>query len=216
MAFCTNCGQSVQAANKYCASCGASLHPSTASVPYALPIQPSPPPVYQNVLPPAPVYQTPLPGYPAETVKYIFPMLWINQPSGKTDTYTLIVTEHRSIFARRTQEVENDANKEAHTKVETDHKGFWGKWAASLNTNIGYEEHYNKLTPDRIMRETPGNFSVENAAIRKIKLTIYTVEDVNGADYHIEFQTVNGNMRFQSVQIYEKTMKLAYGKIVEV
>jgi hypothetical protein len=64
------------------------------------------------------------------------------------------------------------------------------------------------------MRETPGNFSVENAAIRKIKLTIYTVEDVNGADYLIEFQTATGNMNFQSTQYYEKTMKLAYGKIV--
>ena len=64
------------------------------------------------------------------------------------------------------------------------------------------------------MRETPGNFSVENAAIRKIKLTIYTVEDVNGADYLIEFQTATGNMNFQSIQYYEKTMKLAYGNIV--
>jgi hypothetical protein len=178
MAFCTNCGQSVQAANKFCPSCGMALQPSAASVPYTPPIQPPPQPVYQNV-PPA-YYQSPAPVYSAETVKYIFPTMWTNQPSGKNYTYTLIVTEHWSIFARRTQEVENDANKEAHTKVETDHKGFWGKWAASLNPNIGYEEHYNKLTPD----------------------------------YLIEFQTATGNMNFQSIQYYEKTMKLAYGKIV--
>jgi hypothetical protein len=162
---------------------------------------------------PPPVYRNPAPGYPAETVKFVFPNMWITT-SGIAETYTLIVTERRSIFARRTPQVMNETIREARAKTEAEGKGFFGKWAAQLNGGNDYAVHYNKLTPDRILQETSGNFTIENTAIRKIRLTVNGGEDNPDTDYGIDFQTTSGELKFKASHYYEINLKLAYGNAI--
>ena len=213
MAFCTNCGQPIQAANKFCASCGAPLQPSTASMPYTPPIQPSLQPVYQNVLPPAPVYPTPVPGYPAETVKFVLPDIWMINSSRIKETYTLIISERRSIFARSTPEITNIVGQEAHTKMDYEHKSFFGKWKASVFSENHFPDHYKKFSPDQILAETQGNFAIDNSTIREIGIKLYNMDDAaTGGYYGFEFQIVTGNLNLYSTYNHESDLKLAYGK----
>ena len=213
MAFCTNCGQSVQAANKFCASCGAPLQPSSAPLPYTPPVQPPPQPVYQNVPPPAPVYRNSAPVYPAETVKYVLSDIWIVNSARIKETYTLIISERRSIFAKCTPQITNIVGQEARAKMDYEHKGFLGKWKASVFSKNYFPDYYKKFSPDQILQETPGNFAIDNSTILKIGIKLYNQDDAATGGYcGFEFQTVNGNLNLYSSNNYESDFKLAYGK----
>jgi len=216
MAFCTNCGQPVQAVQKFCAACGAQVQPPATGFNQAVPSAAPPSmPVNQNVPPFAPAHQNPAPVYLAETVKFVFPNIWTINSSRIMETYTLIVSERRSIFARRTPEIMNDVLKEARAKVEAEHKGFFGKWAAMMNGSNDYAEHYKKFTPDRILQETPGNFAIENSTIRRTRIEVYNLEDAaTGGYYGFKFQTMTGDLNFYSTYNHQSTLKLCYGKDV--
>ena len=211
MAFCTNCGQPFQVTQKFCASCGLPLQPATAPLPYAPPIQPSPLPVLQNVPPSAPVYRNPEPVYSAETVKYVLPDIWIINSFRIKETYTLIISERRSIFARSTPEITNIVGQEARAKMDYEHKGFFGKWKASVFSKNYFPDHYKKFSPDQILQETQGNFAIDNSTIRKIGIKLYNMDDAATGGYcGFEFQTVAGNLNLYSTYNYQSIFKLAY------
>jgi hypothetical protein len=216
MAFCTNCGQPVQVVQKFCATCGAQVQPPATGLNQTVPSAAPPSmPIYQNVTPPAPVYRNPEPVYYGETVKFVLPDIWITNSSRIKETYTLIVSERRSIFARRIPEIQNDVLSQARAKVEAKHKGFFGKWAAFLNGANDYAEHYKNFTPDQILQETQGNFAIDNSTILKIRIEVYNLEDAATGEYYgFKFQTVTGDLNFYSTHNHQSTLKLCYGKDV--
>ena len=213
MPFCINCGQPVQSENKFCASCGVPLQPAAGPIPYTPPVQPPPQPVYQNVPPPA-SYPPPAPAYPVETVKFVIGGLAVSKSWGRTDNYTLVVTEHRSIFAKLTQEIMNETVKASRANAQAEGKGFFGKWAAQMKGFYNYHERYIHFTPDQVLQETQGNFAIENTWISKIKIQDNTDEDSPGVEYSITFETVNQKLYFKSMYNLEDQFRQVYGRIV--
>jgi len=215
MAFCANCGQPVQAIQKFCASCGSELQPPAPGLNQAF-LSTSPGTlVYQNVPSFAPVYRNPEPGYPAETVKFVLPDIWIINSSRIKETYTLIVSERRSIFARSTSEITNIVMQEARVKMDYEHKSFFGKWKASVFAENHFPDHYKNLSPDHILQETRGNFAIDNSTIRKIRMEVYNLEDAAiGGYYGYKLQTMTGDLNFYSTYNHLSTLKLCFGKDV--
>ena len=149
--------------------------------------------------------------FPTETVKFIIPNLAISKSWGRTDSYTLIVTDRRSIFAKLTQEIVNETVKMARANAEAQGKGFLGKWAAQMKGFNNYTVRYNKFTPDQVLQETRGNFAIDNSTIRRIRITDNTDEDSPGVEYGIEFQTVTEKLYFKTMYNQENNFKQAYG-----
>ena len=133
---------------------------------------------------------------------------------GRSDAYTLIVTERRSIFAKVTQEIMNETVRTARANAAAEGKGFFGKWASQMKGFYNYAVRYNKFTPDQILQETPGNFAIENSMIRKIKITENTDEDSPGVEYGITFETVTWKLYFKTAYNQEHLFKMAYGTAI--
>jgi hypothetical protein len=199
MPFCSNCGQQVQSNNKFCASCGAPLQPAAGPMPNA------PPPAYS---PPPP------PAYPVETVKFVIGGLAISKSWGRSDNYTLIVTERRSIFAKLTQEIMNETVRASRAQAQAEGKGFFGKWAAQMKGFYSYHDRYVHLTPDQILQETPGNFVIENAWISKIKISEYTDPNNNNVEFGITFEMMNQKLYFKSMYDLKDQLRQVYGPAI--
>jgi hypothetical protein len=176
--------------------------------------QPAAAPVNQNMPPPAQAVQGTVSGAPTEIVKFVIPSLAVSKSWGRSDSYTLIVTDRRSIFAKLTQEIMNETVKTARADAEAQGKGFFGKWAAQMKGFNNYAVRYNKFTPDQVLQETKGNFAIENSMIRRIKITDNTDEDSPSAEYGIEFQTMTEKLYFKTIYNQINNFKQAYGDAI--
>ena len=216
MPFCSNCGQPIGDDDKFCASCGTPRQPSVGGMPQAPSyVPPQVAPVNQNVPPPVTAYQNPAPPFPAESVKFVIGNLAISKSWGRTDAYTLIVTQRRSIFAKYTQEIINEIVTTSRANAQAEGKGFFGKWAAQMKEFGNYQERYLHLTPDQVLQETPGNFAVENAWIRRIKIQDHS--DIYRSSYvqfSITFEMVNQKLDFISGYDLGSQFKQAYGPAI--
>jgi uncharacterized Zn finger protein (UPF0148 family) len=112
MPFCPFCGTPVKENHKFCPSCGNPLElvpqiptPTPQATPTPQPQQPQQP---ASAPQPAAAPQPPqVQTTQGETIREIIPNLSVSKSFGRTDTYNLIVTERRSIFAKLTTEIIN-------------------------------------------------------------------------------------------------------------
>ena len=208
MPFCTNCGQPVQPANKFCAACGTQLQTAvpaaTAPPSQTPPAPPAAPPVYQNI-PPAVM---------DEKIKFVFPNLRVPKSFGRSEEYTLVMTDRRSIFAKITQQIMNETVREARANAAAEGKGFFGKWGAQMKGFYNYAARYYKIPVEQILQETPGNFSIDNSSIRRIRITNDTNEESPNMEFGILFETTNGNHNFKTAYNQEHNFKQAYGETI--
>ena len=68
---------------------------------------------------------------------------------GAWDTFSLIATERRAIFCHITNDMVNQAIKEAQQKAKAEGKGFWDQWGAQLDVSFFYTEKYKHMPPTR-------------------------------------------------------------------
>jgi hypothetical protein len=89
---------------------------------------------------------------------------------GRWDTYAAVITTRKMIFAQITKDIVKRAIEEARQKAKAEGKGFLGQWSAQLGASFNYARRYLNMEPSDILSETPGNFYIENDAIREIKI----------------------------------------------
>jgi hypothetical protein len=195
MPFCPFCGTPVKEIHKFCPSCGNPLEPvaqKMSPVPQAASIssiQPSPP-VYVPQPAAAPPTQQPVPQpTQGETIRVIIPNLIVSKSLGRSDTFNLIVTERRSIFAKLTNEIMTETVKMRRAKAEAEGKGFFGKWKAVMQGFNTYTDWYTDKTPEYALRENPANYAIDNSAIRNIKVNEDSDDDGGMTYYYVEIST---------------------------
>jgi hypothetical protein len=209
MPFCTNCGKQVKDQHKFCASCGMPVEsenaapPPAAPVPIPQPATPAPAPVVRNTSPSNTVAQNTAPSVQGESIRIIIP-----------NNY-LIVTERRTIFAKLTNEIANEAVKMRRSGAESEGKGFFGKWAAQMKGMNNYSDRYIKYTPEQLLNETQGNFALDNSMVRKIKVQDNTDDEGGAAEYGIEIETAANKLKFKAGYDPSDYFKQAYGPIVK-
>ena len=213
MPFCPFCGTSVREDHKFCPSCGNPLEPipqKSTSTSQATPTPQSQQPV-PAPQPPAALQPTQVQPIQGETIREIIPNLIVSKSLGRTDTYNLIITERRSIFAKLTSEIINETVKMRRDKAAAEGKGFFGKWKAQMQGFNTYTDWYKDKTPDKALGETPGNYALDNSAIRNIKVNEDS-NDEGGMDlYYIEITTPTGKLNFKTQYDPRKLLQAAYG-----
>ena len=196
MSFCTNCGKPINPNDKFCASCGSKLknsesHPTPQS-------QTSPPQRAAggdstNPLQPQSV-TTIDKSSPKDTsnenIQLVFPDYNVRKSLLSAEQYTLVVTNKRTIFAKQTREVEEEALKQYKAKIDAakDVSGVI-KWIAKKSNPRAYIEWYSDKSPDSILAEAPGNYAIDNSNI--LNVTSKFDGDEEFPIYYIHFTTVN-------------------------
>jgi hypothetical protein len=196
MPYCPECGTPVDASNKFCPSCGIKLQPiqqRETSPQINQTTSSSTPPTPTPTRPPPPTYDT-----LSEQVKTIIPNFMVAKSWGRYDVYNLIVTDRRSIFSKLTNDMMNKTIQARRAKAESEGKGFFGKWKAQMQGFNTYTDYYRGMAPDQILDEGKDNFSVDNTAIRGLKIKEETSDEGGMTMYYVEIQTLGKNLQFKT------------------
>lgn len=127
------------------------------------------------------------------------------------ETYTLVVTNERSIFAQLTSTMLNEQITKARKKAKEEGKGFFGQWGTQLKTNFNYQKKYENMKPDEILKETEKNFEIKNSDIEKVKYKWYQDQDAARNYYEVVFKTKLDKYKFKTETDPKQGLKSAYG-----
>jgi hypothetical protein len=106
----------------------------------------------------------------SEMVVGVVPTLKKGKSFGRWDTYTMVVTDTRSIFAQMTSAMIQQIGKEAAERAKEEGKGFFARWGEQMRAHIGFSQRYLSMSPEETLNENKDNFFINNDAIRKIKI----------------------------------------------
>jgi hypothetical protein len=168
--FCTSCGSPLAAGVRFCGQCGAGVQAAPAApapsgadgVPY-----PAPPPPPAAAAPAS----TPAPGVQpvGETIVGVLPVQRQKGILGmRFETFSLIVTPQRLIFAAVSSQMMKEAVAVARQEAKARGKGFLGQWAAQMGWLEVMQRQYYAMPVDAIAGRYPGSFVLHNAEIKRI------------------------------------------------
>jgi hypothetical protein len=169
--------------------------------------------MYQQ--PPAqPMYQQPPQQY-GERVVSVVPTLKKMKFLGQWDTYALMITDKRSIFCFITGEMVKQGIKEAQEAAKAKGEGFWGQWAAQLDTSFFYTQRYKQMTPEQAIREQPNNFAIDHGSMRKVVLWRKNHPNQKGqilktVFWEVEFESNRGKEKY-TIDMIDPEQELAAG-----
>jgi len=105
-----------------------------------------------------------------ERVIGIVPTLKKGKSFGRWDTYTMVVTDTRSIFAQMTGDMLKQIVAEAQRKAKEEGKGFLARWGEQIKASLSFSQRYLEMSPEEALSETRGNFVIANSDIHSIKI----------------------------------------------
>lgn len=114
------------------------------------------------------------------------------------------------------------AVQQSRDQAKAEGKGFWGQWADQLKGTYGYTKRYLTMPPQAILAETLGNFAVDNAGIREIKVKLKydrdtTVVQALELEIHSNMGTFvflideNSNTTDLLKKVYDGRVKMPFG-----
>ncbi len=117
---------------------------------------------------------------------------------GRSDTYTLILTDSRMVFALLTADMVKKAAAEAQRKGKEEGKGFLARWADQLKAGSAVADRYWEMSPDAALGETKGNFALPNSSVRRIKVSTKGGSDDDDESYtELKIEAVSGKYEFR-------------------
>jgi hypothetical protein len=116
----------------------------------------------------------------SERIAAVIPLVRKPKSFGRSDTYTLVATESRMVFAEMTTDMMKQAVAEAQRKGKEEGKGFFARWGDQLKACMTFSDRYWDMTPDEALLENPKNYAIQNGAVKKI--SVKAKNDSNGPD----------------------------------
>lgn len=104
-----------------------------------------------------------------EPIATVIPLVRKPKSFGRSDTYTLVVTNTRMIFAELTGDMVKQAIAEAQKKGKEEGKGFLSRWADQIKASIHYADRYWQMSPDEVLAENAKNFAIPNSSVKLVK-----------------------------------------------
>jgi hypothetical protein len=98
--------------------------------------------------------------------------------------------------------------------IKAQGKGFFGKWKAQVSDPYIYVEWYQSITPEQAMKETPGNFAIDNSSIISISTKMYGGDEIQISEYYTDIQTTGQNFRVIAAYDTKSLLKHAFSKQV--
>ena len=182
--FCGQCGQPVRAA-------ATQAQPAPAPTAQA---QPAPAPATQAQ--PTPVAQAQTAG-PAEPVVGVIAGLQRRKGLLGYQTWNLVVTPARLVFALMTQQMMNDAVRQAQENAKREGKGLLARMAAQMGWLQLMVDRYAAMPVDEALAEQPENFFFLPNQIKKVKVEHREDRQQHTSSDHVTFEATSGKYEFE-------------------
>jgi len=128
----------------------------------------------------------------------VIPLVRKPKSFGRSDTYTLILTDSRMVFALLTSDMMKTAAAEAQRKGKEEGKGFLARWADQLKACSSFAERYWEMSPDAALGETKGNFALANSSVRRIKVSSKGGSDDDDESYtELKIESTAGKLEYR-------------------
>ena len=172
--FCEQCGSALGAGARFCGNCGQPVRvvPTPASAPPAALPPPSTPPAAPPAPPPVQAAAPYAPAPDVEPVIGIIPGLERGKGFMKTETFFLLVTPSRLVFALVPQALMNAAIQQARADAKQQGQGLFGQVAAQMAWMDIVAERYAEMPVEEALAEEPNSsFFIPNNAVRQAEIT---------------------------------------------
>jgi len=137
-----------------------------------------------------------------------------------SDTYTIVVTGRRMIFARLTQPMLTAAIAEANRKAKAEEKGFFGIMGDQMAVSFGFGRRYETMPPEQALHETPDNIAIENQRITAIRLNLIVADrkGMDGNEFRMLIESMDGNHEYLIAEDdrFTTLLRAAYGDRVKM
>jgi hypothetical protein len=209
--FCSNCGSALSPNARFCGTCGAQLALTQPA--------PPPPPAYAPPLPPyTPPAPIPAAQNPSEPI--IATLSGLNRRKGLfgAESFNLLVTPQRMVFAYVTSEMLKWAAEQAKQNAKQQGKGFFGQWGAVIGANNFLLDRCRAMPIENILAENQENFVIYNQQVQSIKARANFDPDTNQPDT-MEIRFSGGKMKFDlsgcNAGEVKKVLKPVFGSLVK-
>jgi len=137
----------------------------------------------------------------SERIAAVIPLVRKPKSFGRSDTYTLVVTDSRMVFAELTADMMKLAAAEAQRKGKEEGKGFLARWGDQIKACMTFSERYWSMTPDEALLENSKNFSIANPTVRKISVKAKSdskgPDDVDRSYTELKVESTAGKFEFK-------------------
>jgi hypothetical protein len=205
MPFCVYCGKPVKPTEKFCGACGkptsALKIAATPTIRQGAVSEVKAPDAAAGTSTSTFVGSTGKTLPAVETVKMIVPDILMIYGFGKSDTFNLVITTHRSIFAKLTKSIKEQSQKKMSEKVNATKMNPVFKFMAKRIDYSAYLEWYAGKTPQEILNETPGNYAIDNADIIDVSIndeSSETEDDGSIPGYELVITTREKTLKFKT------------------
>jgi hypothetical protein len=116
----------------------------------------------------------------------------------KQDSYNLIVTPTRLVFAYVSQQLMKQAVEDARQGARSEGKGFFGQWGAQMGWLSIILQRYQTMPVDSILTEFPGSFIIPTAQVTRVRLKQAQSHDDQPASVpELTIESAAGKSRFR-------------------
>lgn len=159
----------------------------------------------------------------SETIAAVIPLVRKPKSFGRSDTYTLVVTDSRMIFAELTSDMMKQAAAEAQKRGKEEGKGFFARWGGQIKATMSFSDRYWQIPPEEALRENGKNFAVPNSSVRVIKAKMKSQggdPDEPGRSYvELKIESSGGKYEFRvdgsNDKAIRETLQGVFGDIVK-
>jgi hypothetical protein len=192
--FCANCGNPLEEGDKFCAYCGNPLSGVESTPQSALSTPPPAPPSQSPVAPGQMAAPAPAAQPDQEKVIGVIPVSR-KKSLFSFESFSLVVTERRMIFALMTKEIMKEQAAQLYSKGFL--KGLGNLVTQSSGNNYIAQRYLNK-PPEEALKENPQNFAIDRSSIKKIKLAagFIGVGGQDAAEGKLEIQSMGEKLSF--------------------
>jgi len=180
--FCEQCGAALGPAARFCGQCGSPVRGAAAA--------PPPPPQ------PQPAASHP-PSAPAETVLGVIAGAQRRKGLLRHQTFSIVVTPQRLVFAEMTQQMMKDAVRQANEEARRDGAGWLGRIAAQMGWMDVEVRRYMAMPVEQALRERPDNFFILNSHVRRVSIDEQEDDNTEMTSYHLVIETTSGKHSFE-------------------
>jgi hypothetical protein len=206
--FCPLCGGQLTPTARFCGDCG---HRIEVPVPAA----PAPPPPSHSYAQPVAMQPPASPAAAGEAVMGILPILQRRKGLFGAESFAVVLTNHRLIFAMVTSQMLQDAAAEAKQQARQQGKGFLSQWGAVMSSGFRFAQRYLQMQPNAILAEHGENFYFLHDQVQQVRLKDSDPDEPNDRE-QVEFHTTGGKHRFiityGSLKDIREALKPLYGK----
>jgi len=176
--FCEQCGAALNPDARFCRQCG---HPVQAGAAQPSTVQQAPPPA-------APT---------GEQVLGVIAGAQRRKGLLGRQTFNVVVTPGRLVFAEMTKQMMNDAVRQAAETAKREGRGILGRIAAQMGWLNLMVERYSQMPVERALAEQPGNFFILNSHIRKVRIDEKEDDDSGRTSYYLIIEAASGKYQFE-------------------